>query len=104
MTVTATSTTTRVEFDDVTPGDTNQGPALDNVSFDALPDAPISLSSATIDPQTTGVNFTVPVATFTDGNPAAPLGNFSATINWGDGTTSRPGPSPSPAVPVPPSP
>ena len=88
VTITATSTTTRVEFDDVTPGDTNQGPALDNVSFDALPDASISLSPATIAPKTTGVNFTVPVATFTDGNSAAPLGNFSALISWGDATTS----------------
>ncbi len=86
VTVTATSTMTRVEFDDVTPGDTDQGPALDNVSFDAVPDAPISLSSTPIAAQTTGVNFTVPVATFTDGNSAAPLTNFSATINWGDGT------------------
>ncbi|HEY2019364.1 MAG TPA: hypothetical protein VGH38_37910, partial [Bryobacteraceae bacterium] len=28
------------------------------------------------------------VATFTDSNPAAVAGNFIATINWGDGTTS----------------
>jgi len=27
------------------------------------------------------------VATFTDANPAAPLSDFTATINWGDGTT-----------------
>ncbi len=28
------------------------------------------------------------VATFTDGNPSATLSNFTATINWGDGTVS----------------
>ena len=40
VTITATSTSTRVEFDDVTPGDTNQGPALDNVSFGRPPRRP----------------------------------------------------------------
>ena len=44
ITVTATSSTSRVEFDDVTPGDVNQGPALDNVSFDPVPAAPITVS------------------------------------------------------------
>jgi choice-of-anchor C domain-containing protein len=87
VTVTATSTTTQVEFDDVPPGDTNQRPALDNVSLTAVPDS-ISASPATIAPQTTATSFTAPVATFTDSYPAAPLGNFSATVNWGDGTSS----------------
>jgi hypothetical protein len=30
----------------------------------------------------------VPVATFTHGNGAEPAGNFTVTINWGDGTSS----------------
>jgi len=30
----------------------------------------------------------VTVATFTDGNPNAPVSEFTATINWGDGTSS----------------
>ena len=30
---------------------------------------------------------TIPVATFTDANPNATASDFSATINWGDGTT-----------------
>ena len=42
------------------------------------------------------VNFTVqhntpysgPVATFSDGNPSAPVSDFSASVNWGDGQTS----------------
>ena len=31
---------------------------------------------------TEGQSFTGPVATFTDGNPSAPLGDYSATIQW----------------------
>jgi hypothetical protein len=33
-----------------------------------------------------GQPFTATVATFTDGNPNAPLSDFTAMINWGDGT------------------
>jgi choice-of-anchor C domain-containing protein len=86
VTVTATSTSSRVEFDDVTPGDANQGPALDNVSFTAIPDV-ITATAATITPKTTAVGFTAPVATFTDSNTSAPASSFSASINWGDGST-----------------
>jgi choice-of-anchor C domain-containing protein len=85
-TVTATSSTTRVEFDDATPGDVIQGPALDNVSLTAIPDV-ISAASATLSSQTTGQAFTAPVATFTDSYLASP-GNFTASIAWGDTTTS----------------
>lgn len=87
ITLTATSTTSRIEFDDVTPSDSDQGPVLDNVSLTAVTDA-ISASPATIAPQTTATSFTAPVATFTDSNPTAPIGNFTATVNWGDGSTS----------------
>jgi hypothetical protein len=34
-----------------------------------------------------GIAFNRQLATFTDGNPAAPLGDFTATVNWGDGST-----------------
>jgi hypothetical protein len=37
---------------------------------------------------TEGVSFSAVVANFTDSNPAATASNFSATINWGDGTIS----------------
>ncbi len=95
VTVTATSVSSRVEFDDVTPGDANQGPALDNVSFTTIPDA-ITASPAPIAAQTTHTAFTVPVATFTDSNPTAPLAGMAATITWGDaissaGTITQPG-------------
>ena len=84
--IVATSSTTRIEFDDTTvPSDANQGPALDNVSLTPVPDS-ITASPATITPQTTGVAFTAPVATFTDSNTSAPAGSFSASITWGDGT------------------
>lgn len=85
-TVVATSTTTRIEFDDTTvPSDGNQGPALDDVSFTPVADT-VTASHATITPKTTSVPFTTPVATFTDSNTSAPSGTFSAMINWGDAT------------------
>jgi hypothetical protein len=37
---------------------------------------------------TEGVTFTAVVASFTDSNPNATAGNFSASIIWGDGSTS----------------
>jgi virginiamycin B lyase len=49
----------------------------------------LSLAAAgtTID-TTEGQPFAGTVATFTDGDPSAVAGNFTATIDWGDGTTS----------------
>src|SRR5262249_37052194 len=37
---------------------------------------------------TEGTPFSGMVTSFTDGNPAAAVSDFSATISWGDGTTS----------------
>jgi Protein of unknown function (DUF642) len=85
-TIKATSTTTRIEFDDNTPGDTNQGPGLDNVSLTAIPDT-ISPSAAMVAPQTTAKPFTAPLATFTDSYLGSPA-DFSASIAWGDGANS----------------
>ncbi len=53
-----------------------------------IADASITVTGTTVAPQTTNAAFTVPVATFTDGNPTTPLGDFTASIDWGDGTTS----------------
>lgn len=49
-------------------------------------DAPLTLSCATspVSPQA----FNGHVANLHDGNPAAPLSDFTATIHWGDGSTS----------------
>jgi hypothetical protein len=37
---------------------------------------------------TAGTPINAPTVTFTDGNPQAPLTDFKATINWGDGSSS----------------
>src|SRR5262249_31530873 len=56
-------------------------------------DAPLTAGSPLTVNELQGVPFTnVPVATFTDANPAAPLSDFTATITWGDGTPSSAGP------------
>ena len=84
--ITATSSTTRIEFDDATVGDVIQGPALDDVSMTAVPDT-VSAAPVAISPQVTGTSFTVPVATFTDSYLGSSA-DFSASIAWGDSTTS----------------
>lgn len=49
-------------------------------------DAPLVANTFGFSP-TEGSNFTGAVASFTDGNPLAPVSDFTATIDWGDGTT-----------------
>jgi hypothetical protein len=53
----------------------------------AVADAPLTATGSTIS-TTEGTVFSGVVASFTDANPNAPVGNFSASINWGDGGTS----------------
>jgi hypothetical protein len=50
-------------------------------------DAPLSASGVTITPLE-GVNFTSVVASFTDADPKGAVGDYQATIDWGDGSTS----------------
>jgi hypothetical protein len=50
-------------------------------------DAPLSGQAVPVN-AVHGQPFSGTVATFTDGNPTAPVGDFTATINWGDGHTS----------------
>ncbi len=50
-------------------------------------DAPLGAVGKTID-ATEGIAFSGAVASFTDANPAAKIGEFTGTINWGDGATS----------------
>jgi hypothetical protein len=50
-------------------------------------DAPLSASGLTIAARV-GAPFSGPVANFADPNPFATPGDLSATVNWGDGTTS----------------
>ncbi len=49
-------------------------------------DAPLTASCAT--PTVSTASFSGTVATFTDANPFAPVSDFTATIDWGDGSTS----------------
>ena len=54
-----------------------------------VPDAPLTASGAgTTLISTEGTSLSTTVATFIDGNPNAPLSDFTATINWGDTTSS----------------
>jgi hypothetical protein len=53
----------------------------------AVADAPLTLNVATPQP-TEQAAFTSAVGTFSDANVAAPIGDYSATVSWGDGTTS----------------
>jgi hypothetical protein len=50
-------------------------------------DATLTPTAVTITPAE-GLSFNGTVATFTDANPSATLSDFSATIDWGDKTTS----------------
>jgi hypothetical protein len=54
----------------------------------AVADAPLAASCAT--PTVSTASFSGTTATFTDANPGATVADFTATINWGD-TTSSPG-------------
>jgi hypothetical protein len=53
-------------------------------------DAPITATGAPFG-ATEGVTFTGTVATFTDPDPASTAGEYSATIDWGDGTPTTAG-------------
>lgn len=49
-------------------------------------DAPLTATAMTIGP-TEGISFTGVVANFTDADPAGTATDYTAIINWGDGTT-----------------
>ncbi|MGH7137904.1 MAG: DUF4214 domain-containing protein, partial [Pirellulales bacterium] len=51
-------------------------------------DAPLSPGAALTLHATAGMLFSGTLGTFTDGDPKAPLADFTATIDWGDGSTS----------------
>ncbi len=54
----------------------------------SVADAPLKGSSVGTITPTEGVSFTGPVATFVDTDPNAILGEWIATVDWGDGTVS----------------
>ncbi len=51
-------------------------------------DQSITATAASPLTPTEGAAFTAPVASFTDPDTAAPASEYSATVNWGDGSTS----------------
>ena len=58
------------------------------VTFDVkVVDGALSATAIAVS-ATAGTPFGGPVATFTDANPGGTLSQYSATINWGDGTSS----------------
>ena len=63
--------------------------AAANTTVDVA-DAPLSAASVTLS-STEGATFSGTVATFTDANAASSAADFTATINWGDGTSSTAG-------------
>ncbi len=50
-------------------------------------DAPLSATGVSVS-ATAGVQFSATVATFTDADPAGAASDYTASISWGDGTTS----------------
>src|SRR5207237_7054371 len=52
-----------------------------------ISDAPLTGTAVTFN-ATPGTSFTAAVATCSDANLNAPVSDFTATINWGNGTTS----------------
>jgi PKD domain len=64
----------------------NSSNTVTATSTATVADAPLTASCAT--PTVSTTSFSGTVATFTDANPFAPVSDFTATIDWGDGTTS----------------
>jgi hypothetical protein len=64
------------------------GGGVSNAVNFTIDDASLSAVTGTTIMATEGLSFTTTVATFTDGNSAAPVTDFTATIMWGDGQTS----------------
>jgi len=61
--------------------------ASGSATFDVA-EQPVSITPATIPAQLVGAPFSGTVATFTSPDPAATPGDFSASLDWGDGATS----------------
>ncbi|HVC97874.1 MAG TPA: choice-of-anchor Q domain-containing protein, partial [Pirellulales bacterium] len=62
------------------------GSSVSVTSTASIGDASLSGTSLTITP-TAGAKFSGTVATFTDADPAGAIADYTATIDWGDGTT-----------------
>jgi hypothetical protein len=71
---------------DVTVNDVG-GSTASATSHANIADAPLTATGATTSGTEGVTTGTVTVATFTDANPNATASDFTATINWGDGTS-----------------
>jgi CSLREA domain-containing protein len=80
------SNTVTITIKDTTGRDDAGGASLVATTLANIADAPIHATAKTISANE-GRLFAGTVATFTDENLSAPLGDFTATINWGDGKT-----------------
>jgi ELWxxDGT repeat protein len=68
--------------------DTRNGPGNEEVYTQTIaPDAALHATGTAIT-ATEGSAFTAVVASFTDGDPKGTVADFTATINWGDGSSS----------------
>jgi hypothetical protein len=65
----------------------NDGESQTVTGSATVSDAPIS-ATATNFTAYANIAFSGKVGTFSDGNPGAPISDYSATINWGDGSSS----------------
>ena len=63
------------------------GPLVSLPRFVVVSDAPLTAAGVQA-AATEGALFSGVVASFSDANPLAELGEFSATVTWGDGGTS----------------
>ena len=67
----------------------DQLPAVSASGTITVADAPLNASSSNLSAQQgIALRSTQQVATFTDGYAAAPLSDFTATVTWGDGSSS----------------
>jgi autotransporter-associated beta strand protein len=70
---------------------TNSDGGTATTSFTVSSSSSLSVSGSSLAAVSEGSSTgTVPVATFTDGNSSDNTGNYSATIDWGDGTPGNP--------------
>ena len=67
------------------------GSTASTTSTAAVADAPLTATAVNVSATEGITTGPVEVASFTDANPNAPLSDFTATINWGDGTAATAG-------------
>ena len=75
--------------DSITVERTSDSTAVEGTSTATVDDVPLFGSPVGLGTATRGQLLNGPVAAFTDANPSALLSDFTATIDWGDGTTSN---------------